>query len=76
MMMARACLAAAALLALSACSEKPQETLGNFKADKDAYTGTGMAYQAAGWKAGDKAAWEQQLRVRGQGQNEYVRINN
>ena len=74
-MMARACIAAAALLALAACSEKPQ-TLGNVKADKAPYTGTGMAYQATGWKAGDKTAWEQQLRARGQGQNEYVRINN
>ena len=74
-MMARACIAAAALLALAACTEKPQ-TLGNVKADTAPYAGTGMAYQAAGWKAGDKAAWEQQLRTRGLGQNEYVRINN
>jgi hypothetical protein len=31
------------------------------------------AYIAPGWKAGDKTAWEEQLRQRNQAQNEYVR---
>ncbi|MEO7151537.1 MAG: hypothetical protein ABIX46_07500 [Burkholderiaceae bacterium] len=31
------------------------------------------AFMAPGWKAGDKAAWEAQLRQRNQSQNDYVR---
>lgn len=31
------------------------------------------AYMAPGWKAGDKAAWEEQIRKRNQAQNDYVR---
>jgi len=32
------------------------------------------AFAAAGWKStGDKAAWEQQIRQRGQAQNDYLR---
>ena len=31
------------------------------------------AYAAPGWKAGDKAAWEAQIRQRNQAQNDYVR---
>jgi hypothetical protein len=31
------------------------------------------AYIASGWKAGDKTAWEEQLRRRNQAQNDYVR---
>jgi len=32
------------------------------------------AFAAKGWKAtGDKAAWEQQIRQRGQAQNDYAR---
>ena len=27
-----------------------------------------------GWKSGDKASWQEQMTVRAQGQNEYVRI--
>ncbi len=67
----------AALLALAACGDKPQ-TAGGVKSDAAAFqgvTGPGSAYNAPDWKAGDKAAWEQQLRTRTQsGQNEYNRI--
>lgn len=63
-------LAAAALLA--ACSEKPQ-LAATGKADARPWEGANPAYQAAGWKAGDATAWEQQLRQRAQGQNEYSR---
>lgn len=61
---------------LAACSEKPQ-TLGGVKQDSSAYSGTGaVAYTASGWKAGDKASWEQQLRARTQnGQNDYSKTN-
>ncbi len=66
--------AAAALSALAGCGERSQE-LGakHVKADKPAYTGGQAAYNAAGWNAGERASWEQQIRTRGQGQNEYSR---
>ncbi|HET9205305.1 MAG TPA: hypothetical protein VFO28_03635 [Burkholderiaceae bacterium] len=62
-----------AALALSACGEK---TAGAAKkSDVPAYQGSTAqaAYSANGWKAGDQAAWDQQLRTRTQGQNEYAR---
>ena len=71
-------LLAAALLALAACGDKPQ-TLGTgtaSKQDSAAYTGTGSAYVAQGWKPGDKASWEQHLKARMQnGQNDYSKAN-
>jgi hypothetical protein len=73
-MIARVLVGTAALLALAACSEKPQP-LGELKSDAASYAGTGLPYQAPGWKPGDKASWEQQLRTRGQGQNEYVKAH-
>lgn len=65
-----------ALATLCACGEKPQ-TMGGTRADTPAYTGTGSAsFTAPGWKAGDKTAWEQQLKTRQQGgQNDYSRMN-
>lgn len=60
---------------LAACGETPQ-TAGIPKSDSQAYAGTGSNFMAPGWKAGDKSAWEQQLKVRQQnGQNDYSRIN-
>ena len=36
--------------------------------------GTGSNFTQPGWKAGDKAGWEQHLKARQQyGQNEYTR---
>ena len=67
------CLMALAAL-LSACGEKPQ-TLGTGK-DASPYNGTGKAFVEAGWKPGDKASWESQLKARNQyGQNDYSRMN-
>ncbi len=67
-------LAASAFL-LSACGEKPQAGANSArKSNVPAWQGTdGSPYAAAGWKTGDQAAWEQQLRNRAQGQNEYTR---
>jgi hypothetical protein len=65
-------LASALCLSLSACGERPQTASGR-KSDAKAFEGPATAYMAAGWKAGDAASWEQQLRVRSQGQNEYSR---
>jgi len=64
--------AVAALFALSACSEKPQ-TLSQHKADGKAWDAAQNGFVSAGWKAGDQASWEEQMRARAQGQNEYVR---
>ena len=62
-----------AAVALAACGEK---TAGAAKkADTPAYQGStgASAFAADGWKAGERAAWEQQLRARAQNQNEYAR---
>ena len=65
----------AAALALSACSEEPQE-MGSTGSDAAPYTGVGQSqYQQPGWKAGDKGSWEQQLKARAQyGMNDYTRV--
>lgn len=66
---------AMAVALLAACGEKPQ-TMAAPKSDTPAYTGTGSAFMAPGWKAGDKTAWEQQLKARQQNtQNDYSRMN-
>ena len=63
---------------LAACSAEPPQTLGtNSRTDTASFEGTGRAppYTAAGWKNGDKAAWEQHLKVRTQmGQNDYNKV--
>ena len=64
-----------AVLALVACGEKPQTIGQNSRHDTPAFQGTGMPYQAQGWKAGDHGAWEQQLKTRTQGQNDYAKSN-
>jgi transcription elongation factor len=75
--MMRLLLISVAALGLSACGDKAQTSAG-VKSDAPAFesvTGPGNAYNAPGWKAGDKTAWEQQLKTRAQnGQNEYNRI--
>jgi len=67
----------AALLALGACGEKPQDmSAGDSQQDGAPYQGVGASqYAQAGWKAGDKGSWEQQLKARAQyGQNDYTRM--
>ncbi|HQR98667.1 MAG: hypothetical protein Q7K57_27895 [Burkholderiaceae bacterium] len=72
--MMRLALLTAAVMALAACGDKPQSA-GGVKSDTAAFQGTGNAFNAPGWKAGDKTAWEQQLKTRAQaGQNEYNRV--
>jgi hypothetical protein len=67
-------LAAAGAL-LAACGDKPQTATG-IKSDTQSFHGTGMPYQATGWKPGDRNSWEQQLKVRTQmGQNDYAKVN-
>jgi hypothetical protein len=43
------------------------------KADAAGWQGGNAAYNAPGWVASDKAAWEAQLRFRAQAQNDYAR---
>ena len=64
--------ALAAVLALGACTEKPQ-TLSPRKADSKAWDAAQNGFVSSGWKAGDQASWEDQMRARAQSQNEYVR---
>jgi hypothetical protein len=65
--------AAGAVAALSGCGEKPQTGAG-IRSDAPPYAGTGSNFTQPGWKAGDKAGWEAQLKARQQyGQNEYTR---
>jgi hypothetical protein len=62
-----------ALASLAGCGEKPQ-TGAAIRSDAAPYAGTGSNFTEPGWKAGDKAGWEAQLKVRQQyGQNEYTR---
>ena len=72
-----------AAAALSACGEKPQTNAQGVKHDAAPWSGTangtqkeggGTAFTAPGWKVGDKASWQEQLKTRAQnGQNEYTR---
>ncbi len=59
-------------LLLSACAEKAQ-TAGTGASDGKPWEGAQSAYASPGWKAGDRASWEEQLKARSQGQNEYSR---
>ena len=59
-------------LLLSACAEKPQ-TAATKNFDTKPWDGAQTSYAAPGWKAGDQASWEEQLKTRSQGQNEYSR---
>ena len=68
--------AAAGLVAITACTERPQTLDSGVKVDTQSFQGTGMPYAEPGWKQGDKASWEQHLKVRTQnGQNDYGRID-
>jgi len=66
------CLSAALLIGLGACAEKEQ-TAATRKPDSKPWVATESSSVAAGWKVGDQASWEEQLRARAQAQNEYTR---
>ncbi|WP_298831635.1 hypothetical protein [uncultured Piscinibacter sp.] len=59
---------------LVACGEKPQ-TAGSKKADGKSWDAAQNAFVAEGWKSGDQASWETQMKTRAQGQNEYSRAS-
>ena len=62
----------AVILGQAACAEKEQ-TATVRKVDSKIWSGTDNAFAAAGWKTGDQAAWEEQMRNRAQAQNDYTR---
>jgi hypothetical protein len=67
--------ALAAVVLLAGC-EKPQVSqTTKRKPDVAAYQGTDNAFADTSWKRGDVVAWEEQLRKRSQGQNEYSRAS-
>ena len=67
----------AVMLALAACGEKPQIMDASAKkVDAKPWSvsdAANPAYKAPGWKAGDKSAWDDQIRQRNQAQNDYAR---
>lgn len=71
-MIGRIVFVAALAAALSACGDKPQ-TAATKKSDGKPWEGVQKSHMAQGWKPGDQASWESQLRVRTQAQNEYSR---
>ncbi|WP_236581810.1 hypothetical protein [Hydrogenophaga sp. BPS33] len=58
---------------LGACGEKAQTASRN-AGESQAWNGAQPAFDAPGWKPGDKASWEEQIRQRNRQQNEYTRI--
>ena len=61
-------------LALAGCGERTQ-TIGSGserKADAPSWQSDSTAFTASGYKPGDRAAWEQQLRTRAQAQNDFA----
>jgi len=60
-------------LAAAGCGEKAQTASASKKADAKPWESASSPYAAADWKGGDQAAWEAQMRIRAQGQNEYAR---
>ncbi|HWP20938.1 MAG TPA: hypothetical protein VNO84_17545 [Burkholderiaceae bacterium] len=68
--------AAFALVVLGGCGEEPQTAKAAYKrTDAPAWQGAENPYVASGWKPGDAESWNQQMRRRAQGQNEYTRAN-
>jgi outer membrane biogenesis lipoprotein LolB len=66
---------AMAVLLLAACGEKIQTNSSSYKPDEKAWQSPATPFSAKGYKAGNQAAWEAQMRERIQTQNEYQRVN-
>jgi hypothetical protein len=67
-------MAAGALALVAGCAEREQ-TASGVKTDTASFQGTNRPYVAPGWKPGDRATWEQHLKVRTvQGQNDYAKV--
>ncbi len=68
-----AALLTVSVVALSACSEKPQTAGTAKRSDSKVWQRPQTPYTAPGWKAGDTDSWATQIRARNQAQNEYSR---
>ena len=62
----------AAAVMLGGCAEKSQ-VAATRKSDGKPWEASQNAHVVSGWKGGDQASWEQQLKARSQNQNEYSR---
>ncbi|TFW10230.1 hypothetical protein E4K72_01975 [Oxalobacteraceae bacterium OM1] len=64
-------------LLLAACGEKAQIKSADTtnRGDTPPWQGAKNEFVAKGWKAGDQAAWEAQMRTRSLTQNEYNKVN-
>ena len=62
-----------AALGLAACGDSSTGVKAAKKADGKSWEGAGPTFAASGWKVGDKASWEEQMRTRAQNQNDYAR---
>jgi hypothetical protein len=74
-----ALVAAFGLVALSGCSEKPQQVAfkqGKYqgKPDTRPWDNSPLAIGGPKWSKGDKASWEEEIKTRNRSQNENVRI--
>lgn len=69
-------LAVATAVSLAGCGEKPQTLEGAAKKYQSepwaVHSAANPGFAAAGWKGGDKASWEAQIRQRNQSQNDYA----
>ena len=62
-------------LAVMGCGDKAQTAGPAKKVDAKAWEASQTTHLATGWKKdSDQAAWEAQMRLRAQGQNEYSRV--
>jgi hypothetical protein len=68
-----ACLLVACLGA-SGCADKRDTKAMSKKLDDSPVAGANPAYSTPGWKAGDATSWEEHMRTRAQGQNEYSKV--
>ena len=67
------CTVLAAAMGSAACGESTSGTKTAKKSDAKSWEGAGSTYAAPGWKPGDKASWDEQMRLRIQSQNDYAR---
>lgn len=63
----------ASAFTLTACSELPQGVMEAKKPDEKAYVAADNKFVVTGWKSGDPVTWENQLKVRSQGQDDYTK---
>ena len=61
-------------LILAGCEHSQADAARLKKEDAKASQGASKAYTASGWTPGNDASWEEQIRARTQGQNEYTRV--